>query len=112
MSGKRPATTELNHENWDQDDPSEHEEMGSFKTATKDILEKRVIRTAKRRSQLSGDEVITFVLFRILMLQNVPLHMLFPLSVFDALYMQTVFILLQSKNSTIYHISSAGMWDS
>lgn len=57
MSIKRQATTELNHDNWDKDDPADHEEMGSFKTATKDILEKRVIRTAKRRSQLGGDEV-------------------------------------------------------
>ncbi|KAM3968129.1 nuclear pore complex protein Nup50 [Aphomia sociella] len=56
MSVKRQATTDLNHENWDQDDPTEHEEMGSFKTATKDILEKRVIRTAKRRTQISSDE--------------------------------------------------------
>lgn len=57
MSAKRAAPTELNHENWDQDDPSEHEEMGTFKTASKDILEKRVIRTAKRRAPIGGDEV-------------------------------------------------------
>ncbi|XP_026746733.1 nuclear pore complex protein Nup50-like [Trichoplusia ni] len=56
MSIKRQATTELNHDNWDKEDPADHEEMGSFKIATKDILEKRVIRTAKRRSQLGGDE--------------------------------------------------------
>ncbi|CAH1635289.1 unnamed protein product [Spodoptera littoralis] len=57
MSVKRQATTELNHDNWDQDDPADHEEMGTFKVATKDQLEKRVIRTAKRRStQLGGDE--------------------------------------------------------
>lgn len=58
MSTKRAATTELNHDNWDQDDPSEHEEMGTFKTASKDVLEKRVIRTAKRRAPI-GDEVIS-----------------------------------------------------
>lgn len=58
MSVKRQATTELNHDNWDQDDPADHEEMGTYKTAPKDVLEKRVIRTAKRRSQLAtGDEV-------------------------------------------------------
>lgn len=57
MSVKRQATTELNHDNWDQEDPTEKEDMGSFKTATKDILEKRVIRTAKRRTQASTDEV-------------------------------------------------------
>uniref|UniRef100_A0A2A4JYW5 RanBD1 domain-containing protein n=1 Tax=Heliothis virescens TaxID=7102 RepID=A0A2A4JYW5_HELVI len=56
MSVKRQATTELNHENWDQDDPADHEEMGSFKIAPKEMLEKRVIRTAKRRSQVTGDE--------------------------------------------------------
>jgi hypothetical protein len=57
MSIKRSATSELNHENWNEDDPSEHEEMGTFKTASKDVLEKRVIRTAKRRSQVTTEEV-------------------------------------------------------
>lgn len=57
MSVKRTATTDLNHDNWDQEDPAEHEEMGTFKAASRDVLEKRVIRTAKRRSQVSGDEV-------------------------------------------------------
>ncbi|XP_013185771.1 nuclear pore complex protein Nup50 [Amyelois transitella] len=56
MSIKRQATTELNHENWDQDDPSEQDEIGTFKAAPKDVLEKRVIRTAKRRSHMSGNE--------------------------------------------------------
>ncbi|XP_059061924.1 nuclear pore complex protein Nup50 [Achroia grisella] len=56
MSAKRQATTDLNHDNWDQDDPSDHEEMGNFKTASKDVLEKRVMRTAKRRSVALGDE--------------------------------------------------------
>lgn len=56
MSVKRQATTELNHENWDKEDPADHEEVGSFKIASNDILEKRVIRTAKRRSQITNDE--------------------------------------------------------
>ncbi|XP_037297392.1 LOW QUALITY PROTEIN: nuclear pore complex protein Nup50-like [Manduca sexta] len=56
MSVKRQATTELNHENWDQEDPEEQDEVGTFKTASKEALEKRVIRTAKRRTQASGDE--------------------------------------------------------
>lgn len=60
MSVKRQATTELNHDNWDQDDPADHEEMGSFKIAPKEMLEKRVIRTAKRRTQVAGDEVTYF----------------------------------------------------
>ncbi|XP_061705719.1 nuclear pore complex protein Nup50 isoform X2 [Cydia pomonella] len=55
MSAKRQATTELNHENWDQDDPDEHEEMGTFKPASKEAIEKRVIRTAKRRNQNPSD---------------------------------------------------------
>lgn len=54
---KRQAPNNLNHENWDSEDPKEHEEMGTFKAASKEILEKRVIRTAKRRTQISGDEV-------------------------------------------------------
>lgn len=57
MSVKRQATTDLNHENWDQEDPSGHEEMGAFQTASSEVLEKRVIRTAKRRAPISGDEV-------------------------------------------------------
>lgn len=57
MSVKRQATTQLNHENWDQDDPVDEEaETGGFKMASKEVLEKRVIRTAKRRSQVTSDE--------------------------------------------------------
>ncbi|XP_075972100.1 nuclear pore complex protein Nup50 [Anticarsia gemmatalis] len=55
MSIKRPASTDLNHENWDQDDPVEEDSSGPFKTATQDILEKRVIRTVKRRSQIGNE---------------------------------------------------------
>ncbi|XP_068627761.1 nuclear pore complex protein Nup50 [Battus philenor] len=50
MSIKRRATTDLNHDNWDQEE-QDQEEMGSFRTASEDILEKRVIKTAKRRFQ-------------------------------------------------------------
>lgn len=57
MSVKRQATTDINHDNWDKEDPSEHEEMGTFQTASNEVLEKRVIRTAKRRAPISGDEV-------------------------------------------------------
>lgn len=56
MSIKRRATTDLNHENWDQEEKDE-QEMGSYKIASDDVLEKRVIRTAKRRFQNLGDEV-------------------------------------------------------
>lgn len=57
MSVKRQATRDLNHENWDQDDPEDHEEIGTFKTAPDEVIEKRVIRTARRRGQAAGDEV-------------------------------------------------------
>lgn len=57
MSIKRQATTQLTHENWDKEDPSEHEGMGTFKVASKEVLEKRVIKTARRRTQVAGGEV-------------------------------------------------------
>lgn len=64
MSVKRQATTQLNHENWDQDDPVDEEaETGGFKMASKEVLEKRVIRTAKRRSQVTSDEVWLLLIF-------------------------------------------------
>lgn len=47
MSGKRTATTELNHDNWNEE--NEPEEAGTFVLASNDILEKRVIKTARRR---------------------------------------------------------------
>ncbi|XP_015125148.1 nuclear pore complex protein Nup50 [Diachasma alloeum] len=47
MAGKRTATSELNHENWNAED--EPEEAGTFAVAAQEILEKRVVRTAKRR---------------------------------------------------------------
>ncbi|CAH2062912.1 unnamed protein product, partial [Iphiclides podalirius] len=55
MSIKRRATTDLNHDNWDQEEKDE-KEMGSYKIASEEVLEKRVIRTAKRRFQNVGDE--------------------------------------------------------
>ncbi|XP_017779973.1 PREDICTED: nuclear pore complex protein Nup50 [Nicrophorus vespilloides] len=47
MAGKRSATSELNHDNWDQED--ECEDAGTFKRASEDVLKKRVIKTARRR---------------------------------------------------------------
>lgn len=44
---KRGATTVMNHDNWD--DPYEPEIAGKFKIAAQDDLQKRVIKTAKRR---------------------------------------------------------------
>lgn len=60
MSNKRVAGSELNADNWDQVD--EVEEIGTFRVASNEELEKRVVRTAKRRSNLtsypsSNDEV-------------------------------------------------------
>lgn len=47
MASKRSATTELNHDNWNEE--NEPEEAGTFAKAANDILEKRVIKTARRR---------------------------------------------------------------
>ena len=47
MAGKRGATSDLNHDNWDQEE--EREEAGAWKEATKDVLKDRVIRKAKRK---------------------------------------------------------------
>jgi len=45
---KRGAGSELNHDNWDQEEESE--EAGEFKKATDDQMKGRVIRKAKRRN--------------------------------------------------------------
>merc|ERR1719410_3316379 len=45
---KRNAQSELNHDNWDQEDESE--EAGEFKKATADQMKGRVIKKAKRRN--------------------------------------------------------------
>ncbi|XP_034825405.1 nuclear pore complex protein Nup50 [Maniola hyperantus] len=55
MSAKRQATTQLGPDNWDQEEAAETEEDGDSKMAPKEVLEKRVIRTAKRRTLASGD---------------------------------------------------------
>ncbi|XP_012224425.1 nuclear pore complex protein Nup50 [Linepithema humile] len=47
MASKRSATTELNHDNWNEE--NEPEEAGTFAKASSDILEKRIIKAAKRR---------------------------------------------------------------
>ena len=46
-SGKRSATSELNHDNWD--DEVESEEAGTFAQADQNTLKERVIKKAKRR---------------------------------------------------------------
>ncbi|XP_017865934.1 PREDICTED: nuclear pore complex protein Nup50 [Drosophila arizonae] len=52
MAGKRQATSNLNHENWDQED--EPEERGTFRTAPPEELKSRVIKKATRRKPLTG----------------------------------------------------------
>lgn len=47
MAGKRAATSELNADNWDQEEESE--DAGIFKRASEDVLSRRVVKTAKRR---------------------------------------------------------------
>ncbi|KAG6803267.1 nuclear pore complex protein Nup50 isoform X1 [Apis mellifera caucasica] len=53
MAGKRPATTDLNHDNWD--DEEKPEEAGTFKKAPDDVMEKRIVKKAKRRLQNTED---------------------------------------------------------
>lgn len=57
MAGKRPATTDLNHDNWD--DEEKPEEAGTFKKAPDDVMEKRIVKKAKRR--LQNTEVNIFI---------------------------------------------------
>ncbi|KAH8401158.1 hypothetical protein KR009_003428 [Drosophila setifemur] len=47
MAGKRQATTNLTHDNWDHEE--EPEERGTFRTATEDELKTRVIKKARRK---------------------------------------------------------------
>lgn len=58
MAGKRGATTDLNHDNWDQED--EQEEAGSFMKASEDILKQRVIKIARRRNIGSSKVSLSF----------------------------------------------------
>uniref|UniRef100_A0A1B6HA97 Nuclear pore complex NUP2/50/61 domain-containing protein n=1 Tax=Homalodisca liturata TaxID=320908 RepID=A0A1B6HA97_9HEMI len=48
---KRTASSDINHDNWDA--PFVPEEAGSFKIAAQAALQKRVIKTAKRRIKTS-----------------------------------------------------------
>ena len=56
---KRGANTELNHDNWDEDE--EPEEAGTFAQADKSTLKDRVIKKAKRRgiAQNVSERMIT-----------------------------------------------------
>lgn len=58
---KRGASTVLNHDNWDHED--EPEEAGTFSKAADDIIQKRVIKVARRRNPISSstDVNINFI---------------------------------------------------
>lgn len=47
MAAKRGATSDLNHENWNEEE--EAEEPGTFAQASQDQLKNRVIKKARRR---------------------------------------------------------------
>ncbi|XP_057669197.1 nuclear pore complex protein Nup50 isoform X1 [Diorhabda carinulata] len=55
MAGKRCATSELNHDNWDREEVPE--EAGTFQKASDDSLKQRVIKTARRRNPISSVRV-------------------------------------------------------
>ena len=57
MAGKRSATSELNHDNWDED--VEPEEAGKFSQADENILKGRVIKKAKRRGIQPAVKILT-----------------------------------------------------
>lgn len=48
MAGKRSASSDLNHDNWDRDD--DVEDAGTFQKASDDVLKRRIIKTARRRN--------------------------------------------------------------
>ncbi|KAG4067830.1 hypothetical protein HA402_010516 [Bradysia odoriphaga] len=54
MSIKRRPGTDLNHDNWDQEE--EPEEQGEFKKASQEEIAKRTIKTAKRRVTASDND--------------------------------------------------------
>ncbi|XP_015510606.1 nuclear pore complex protein Nup50 [Neodiprion lecontei] len=54
MAGKRTATSELNHDNWN--DEETREEAGTFSKASKEDLQRRVIKSARRRIVNSGGD--------------------------------------------------------
>ncbi|KAG5876185.1 hypothetical protein JTB14_032393 [Gonioctena quinquepunctata] len=52
MSGKRRATSDLNHDNWNHEE--EPEDSGTFQRASERELKKRVIKTARRRRPIEN----------------------------------------------------------
>ena len=51
---KRTATSELNHDNWDQEE-EKAEEAGQFKLASDEVIQNRVIKKARRRGAANAE---------------------------------------------------------
>lgn len=54
---KRSAVSELNHDNWNEEDTPE--DAGTFCKASPDVMQCRVIKSAKRRATGSQENVST-----------------------------------------------------
>lgn len=61
MSTKRRPGTDLNHDNWDEDE--EIEEVGVFKKASPDELKQRTIKVAKRHQKIADPAVASSSVF-------------------------------------------------
>lgn len=70
---KRVATSELNHENWDAEEAPE--EAGTFSKASPDVMQNRVIRSAKRRSLGITESVSTDFCYEYFQIGNKVFHM-------------------------------------
>lgn len=53
MASKRTATSDLNADNWNQDD--EPEDAGTFQKATQEVLQRRIVKSARRRLPQNED---------------------------------------------------------
>lgn len=60
MTSKRRSTSELNADNWQEED--EPEDAGNFIKAPADILKNRVFKSARRRVTTQPGEVICFLI--------------------------------------------------
>ena len=56
MAAKRSAGSDLNHDNWNEEE--EPEEAGTFVQANDDVLKQRVFKKAKRRGMAKTVNVI------------------------------------------------------
>jgi hypothetical protein len=71
---KRSATSELNHENWNEKEV--REEAGTFCKASPDVMQHRVIRSAKRRSVGITESVSTDLCYEYFQTVNSVFHKL------------------------------------